>query len=210
MTRDEISNLIKHKLGFRDSYDDAIIFAHLDYVQVQYERVSRTRPLPWFMLNTTHTVATVADTRTVAMPTGFIAFDDDWPLTIVNADSETKQLCRAPATHLSKDDYAAEGFPTHFIFNYTVLDLYPLPDAAYTITIPHYARTTAWSETDTSDWFTEFPDLVIEETALSVLKANRDTDGIRLLDLETPREAYFTRVYEMQSVLKSGVMHGNG
>lgn len=210
MTRDEILILIKQRLGFRMNYDDAVIFAHLDLIQVQYEKVSRTKPLPWFLLNTTHTVDTVASTRSVARPTNFIAFEDDWPLTIVNADNERKRLRRAVPYDLSHDDYEEEGFPTHFIFNNTNLDLYPLPNAVYTITIPHYARTDKWSENTTNDWYTEFPELVIEETLSSIMRTNRDEMGLKLLDLNGAREAYFTRVNEMQQVHKSSVMNSNG
>lgn len=210
MTRDEIITLIKHKLGFRMNYDDAIIFAHLDLVQTTYEQVSRERPLPWFLFNATYTAATVADTRTIALPTDFLEFDDDWPLRITNADNEVKDLPRTTDYNIGETGQSSEGFPTCFTMDATTIRLYPLPDAAYTVTIPHYARSTKWSETESSDWFTEFPHLVIAETAYSVLASNRDIEGMQLIDLKMPRENYFTRVNAMQMVHKASVMNSYG
>lgn len=210
MTRDEILRLIKHKLGFRLNYDDDIIFAHLDLVQVQYEKVTRERPLPWFLLNTSYTVDTVADTRSVARPPNFLAFADDWPLTIVDGENKRRQVCRTNAYNLGTTDYSASGLPTNFIFNNTVLDLYPLPDKVYTITIPHYARTEAWSQVETNDWFTEFPELVIEEVAYSLHTSNRDVGGLKMLNLSKIQASYFTRVNEMEQTHKAGVVNSNG
>ena len=132
----------------------------------------------------------------------FICFDDDWPLSIVNADSETKYLERAPMHRLVLDTDLT-GFPNAFEFSTGQLHLFPLPDAVYTINLPHYARSTALSSATTSPWFTEFPALVIEETALLIARSNRDKSLAQTSNAGELRGTYFRRVEAMKHQLMS-------
>lgn len=209
MDREEILNLIRDRMGFNKNFDEAIVYRHLDYVQQQYERVTRKTPLPWFLFNATYTTVTVADQRTISKPTNFITVHDNWEMTVTNADGDITPVYRVSDYDLGKDDRGATGLPTCYVYDGTSFYLYPKPDTVYTITLPHYAKSAELSESATHDWFTEFPTLIIEETLASIFKSNRDVDGLRLLNLTMERDDYHVRVEAMEHVGKSYVKSKN-
>ena len=80
MDKATIISLIRNRMGFNTAMQESVILDHMDLMQASYETGDDSSPLPWFLFNSSATVATVADTRTVALPSAFICFDDDWPL----------------------------------------------------------------------------------------------------------------------------------
>lgn len=202
MTRDEIIALIRDRLAFNESLNEAIILRHLDVAQARYEQNAGRTPRPWFTLDTTNTVATVADTRTIALPSDFIEFDEEWPLTILDSGGVTYPLERKSFDVLVADTDLATAMPTHYAVGDSQLWLYPKPDAVYTINLPYYKRLPQLSTTTTSDWFVEFPMLLVEEAVLSIARSTRDEMAIKLSEVKLFRDDYLVRVEERKQSLR--------
>lgn len=205
MTKAEIIQIIRDRLGFNEGLVESAITRHLALVQSRYEGGDSRTPLPWFLFTTT-TLSTAASTRTVAAPSDFIGFDDDWLLTIEDDEGVEHPLHRwAPYAAPLKDKLAVSGFPEVFAFQNKTLYLYPEPDDSYTINFPYYARSESLATATTSDWFTEFPSLLIEETVLSLAKSVRDEAAIQLTNVRVERDDYFVRCEAMKHQLQSYV-----
>ena len=209
MTRTDIIELIRDSLGFNQALNEAIILRHMDRMQERYEKGSGARPLAWFLFDHDATVTTTANNRYVDKPTGFIQFDDNFELSIVDASNVTHPLYRRDQYELIPDS-ALIGFPNAYAFDGERLHLYPMPDAVYTINIPCYITSTQLSTTQTSKWYEEFSDLVIEETAYSIAKATRDTRFLETSSLPMVQADYLRRVEEMKHVLQSYQFGGRG
>ena len=191
MSRSAVIDLIRDALGFNTALSEAIILRHMDLVQHNYERGSDMRPLPWFLFDPEETVTTVASQRNVTLPTGFIDFDEDWPLTIFTTDGEEKELQRLRRSVFSSN-LDETGFPTAFDTDYSSLYLWKKPDAVYTINVPCYKESTALSTITTGSWFTELKALLIEEVAFSIAKAMGDKNFLSKTDINQKRADYIT------------------
>lgn len=85
---------------------------------------------------TSATLTCVAGTNTVAVPTGFLEFEN---LTL-NTDP-TRSLAFVPYEYLgTKYDEGYDGIPVHYSIAGTNVVLGPTPDSAYTITASYYKR----------------------------------------------------------------------
>ena len=203
MNRTEVIDIIRDNLGFNTGLSETVILRHIDRVQTRYETADGRLPMAWFLLNTTATVDTVADQRTIDVPAGFLDLSEKWPLTIKDAEGTDHPLTREDYD-LLQADLGLEGFPTHYAFDGKVVHLFPKPDAVYTINFPHYARGSALSTVTTADWYTEFPSLIIAETFLSIAKSSRDKDGIKIAmeDVTVERDLYRTAVVAKEHSLQ--------
>lgn len=193
-----IMEMIRQKLGFNDAFDGTSIKRHMDMVQIRYEQgVDGICPPPWFLFDPESTAALVAHDRTVVLPEGFIEFDEDWPLQLWNDDDVvTAVLERRPYDELIRTQYFAadgttilEGPPQFWDINADLIHLFPQPAEVTTLNIPCYKSSTQLSTVNSSTipqpkWYTVFGPLIIAETALSICRANRDFDGIRLCEME--------------------------
>lgn len=203
MTRAEVIEMVRQRLGFNTRMDETKILNNLDYVQNLYELGHDNMPLAWFLFDATATISTVASQKHVALPDGFIQFDDDWPLYIETAEGVKEELTREPGYKLSALRNEGEGFPKHFEIDGAQLLLYPTPDDTYTITIPHYAHGTALSQDADSPWFDHFPALLIEETCNSIMRSVRDLEGLKMSTVNHLRSDYLRRVEARKHELKS-------
>lgn len=205
-----IIDLIRNDLGFHKTLDVDVITKTINRVQRRYETGNDTFPLPWFCLEVGATITTTADQRTVSLPDDFVAFAEDWPLTIVNTDGETKDLIRKPMYFLNRFKDKT-GFPEAYEANYNTLYAYPLPDDAYTINITYYKRLDDLSGETTSPWFDLLEFLLVDEVVYILADNLRDS---KLLANVTTRvresRAEYVRKCEAQKhELKQYVMGSN-
>ena len=101
----------------------------------------------------TATLNCVAGTNTVAVPSGFLEFEN---LTL-NTDP-TRSLAFVSYEYLSaKYDHGTEGIPVHYSIVGTNLVLGPTPDSAYTITADYYKRLDPLATTPTNWLLTNHP-----------------------------------------------------
>jgi hypothetical protein len=203
MTRDDVVELIRQRVGFNRRMSDTQIFQNMDYVQLLYELGHDNNPLPWFTFQSTATVDTVADTQTVDLPEGFVQFDDAWPLLITSAEGVVYPLQRTPAYDVVALQNEGSQLPKYFEVDAARLLLYPAPDKVYSITIPHYNRLAKLSETTDSPWFTHFPLLLVEETVNSIMRSTRDIEGLKMSNVNSFRADYVRRVEGRKHELKN-------
>lgn len=212
MNRTKIVNLIRDRLGFNKSLSEEIILRHMDYVQAFYELGQDNQPLPWFLFKPNAFVETEVGKGLVPLPEGFVSFDDDWPIMIRATTKVTDPLEMMTLAEYNElvADGEIFGYPTRAVLAGNFLQLYPSPDAIYKITIPHYGRIGYLSENETSDWYKEFPNLIVEETAVSLLRSLRDIDGLRTSNVSEFKGDYLRRIEARKHTLKDYYMNGGG
>ncbi len=202
MTRDEIVQIIRDRLGFNQSLELATIYRHMDAVQRKFELGEDDVPAPWFCFDTTCQLKTRTNRRDVALPETFTTLDDDWPLSIEKSSTVTKALTRVPYYDLVSD-IDSTGFPQYYALEGEALHLFPLPDSIYNINFPHHKTLEALSTDADSIWFKEFPNLLIEETVSSIASSTRDHDALKMSRIVETRSAYIRRVESRKHTLQS-------
>ncbi len=204
MTKDDIIQLIRDRLGFNDNIDEGIVLRHMNYFQAQYETGEAAMPPPWFLFDADVTASTVIAQPYVDFPEDFVAWDDNWLPWVVDDEGNNHPLNPTKAYQTEGHNESA-ALPTDFGLAGKKVRLYPTPDKVYTVHLPCYKSSEALSVAATSPWFENFPTLVIEETLLSIAKSTRDVDAIKLSTAREERAAYFAKVEDMKHVLMSYV-----
>lgn len=203
-----VIQIIRDRLAFNQNLAQDTILRHMDLIKHTFEQGADELPLPWFNFQPTATVTTVAGERTVDLPTGFVDFDDDFPVT-VTVEGHVKMVER-----LDYHEAAAtvtEGAPEAFVLGGGQMLLYPLPDDAYTLTVPCYTRSALYSDvplTTTDGWTENFPMLLVEETLLSIGKSTRDESVLKMSESGRYRLDYLKKVEGRRHQLKSYRMGG--
>ena len=105
------------------------------------------------------TLATGAATETVTLPTDFGAIvsvsvptgGSYWPLAQLDADTAIEAY------------YAyGQGMPRNYVIESAALRLYPVPDAAYNLTLRYYAKVPALTDVAPTNWLlTAHPDVYL-------------------------------------------------
>ena len=175
MDRTAATVVIQDQLGFSSAHASRIVIA-LKNAQTRREQDPF---LPWF-LKTDSAIqpVTVADQRTVALPTGFLREVEDDALYYVNADESSKLIPMEKQDHL---DYlyntygVTEGTPAEYFVGKTNFHIFPLPDAVYTLQLNQYykAATSLASDVE-NDWLLYAEDTIIGDAGYVIAKALRD------------------------------------
>lgn len=206
MTRTEIIALARMRLGFNNALLQSYFTQSLDAVQQMYETSEGRFPLPWFLFDSTATVAVVGAVRTVNVPTGYLGFDERWVPTLVNGTLEYE------IQHKMQRDLApfvAEiGRPTYFAFDGLKMHLYAMPDKAYTLKVPCYKSSAVLSASETSAWYTYFPNLILEELIVMLARSTRDEGAIKMSTVSREQDNYRIRCEAMKHQLMDYVMGG--
>jgi hypothetical protein len=182
MLRSEAVAEVQMGLGFTTAKTTEIILA-LKNAQVNLE----LRPfLPWFLKSVETDIATVANTSTVAVPTGFIReFEGDAFYRYVAADDATdededisiypgwKPLAKGLDEDFHKD-YPGTGVPKAYSVDATNFRLYPTPDAVYALKIIYYKQAAILATDVENDWLKYAPDLLIGEAGQRLAAGLRD------------------------------------
>jgi len=166
MTRDEAVTRIQRILAFRTGLtteiQDAIKDAQVDLEKEHF--------LPWFLLtdgDTPTDISTVADQRYIDHPTGFIRELDDDGLWYVDSDGASTELEKHESSYLLNTYGVQEGAPKAYAQLLDTFNLYPLPDAVYTVRLHQYYKAdTVLSSDVTNQWLTYAPGLIIAEAGL--------------------------------------------
>lgn len=190
---------VRDALAGNNAFPEAAIGRVMDGVQVELENSQfsvdgASLPLPWFLFEVNETLSYPADTESVALPDGFLAFEPDWPI---------KKVVEGVYTDLDffSDMDATRGEPKVGVFSDgRNLYKYPTPTEDETLAISYYKRSTTSISTDaTLPWLKEFPFLLINATAMNICRKHlRDTEGAKILlqDVANSARMYFTKVEE--------------
>lgn len=170
MTPDEMVTFIKARMrNSNDSSLDSLIIAAATVVQ---ERLQQKPELPWFLEVDTNAASsnltTVADTETVALPNGFLRFNEEVDTPVFLQDSAEDD----PWTPLVRDDYAVikqkytgTGQPGYFDLIGTNLYLRKIPDAVYTLRLLYTTTVAAITAGGSANlWLTYASDWIMAET----------------------------------------------
>lgn len=172
MLRDDAVALIKQGLGFRSDLDAEIV----TQMRFQQEEIlEQGATLPWFLLSAVASLATVADTETIALPSDFLleyeeaalwffdttqVDDEQWVVMSKTFIDETKTSATATWTD-------SDVKPTYSIVN-KLIYLSPIPDAVFALRIIYYAQDTQLTSNITNLWLTHAADLLIAKTGLAL------------------------------------------
>lgn len=209
MTRDEIVQLVRDGLGYNNALNEAIVLRAMDLVQTRYERGHDLMPLPWFNLEIDYELTTVASTRTVALPDDFVSFAEEWKPYLQSSDGTSYELARRSATLLNsiRDE---TGRPAYFETNHANLYLFPLPDDEYSIYVSYYKTSTKFSATTSSNWYTNFPSLLVEETIYQLARNSHNTKALQNSMLKEERANYLVKCEEQKHIIKQVKVGGYG
>ncbi len=187
MTRAELVTLLQSRLGQRTSLDTICV----SELQLAQQELETDAFLPWFLETSiidSTTFATVALTRTVAAPTGFIRlFDEDENAVMLHDGTNRIALRRKDLTLMQQDtSLDTDAFPSFFDIVGTNFYFFARPDAVYTGTLNYYAADATLSATGTENlWSTKAPELLIARAGMSIGNALRDPNIVK----------YFTGLY---------------
>jgi len=124
---------------------DALIVAEAEQVQTELEQGAFQ---PWFLYGV-HNVSTVALQRTVPLPSGFISFldnEDDSAILYIDGDGNEEFLYRDGQKILKANYGAGLGTPKHFSLLGDALEIFPLPDAVYSLQVNGYFADTSFTD----------------------------------------------------------------
>lgn len=218
ITKATAYTLIRQHLGYNNALDETIIDANVNNVQARYETGAEGMPLPWFTFDAGANGELLADYRTFDLFERFVAFDDEWPVSIEDDAGTYYVLERAPNWQVADqalrngDDVelralGVQGRPVAWNTMGTKMYFYPRADVQYRIHAPCYRQSEVPLSQDTESaslWWQFFPHLIITSAALAMASAGRD-EGIlkQLLAWEqTYRMGYIRKCNEMRLTLR--------
>lgn len=200
MTLDRFVTLVRSYLAMHKTLDVNLIYAHAELVQGTYEQPAAQYGLPWFLFDPTFVAELPGEQATLELPGNFIAFDDEFPLRVVDT---YRPLMRVPDYKL---DYLVRGAPCYYSVGANILRFAPKPFETTTIVIPHYKKSLLFTLAEGSPWLQHFARLMAMETLLSLASGpTRDADAIRTAqnELAMLRPAYAAAIIQQRHTLLS-------
>jgi hypothetical protein len=192
MTKTEILQVIKNRLGQRPNIDDQI---ELELVTGQ-EALERGPTLFWFLVGSDSTLVTVADNNLLTLPSDYIRVYHDGGLWVTDTgdDSLEKQLKKDDYRTLKKavrdGDLDASGLPTHYAEVGQLVYLFPTPDIVYSMELFYYGKqpTLGAGSDEETLWSQNAADLLLARAGGNVARYLRDMQAAQLF-LEDERAA---------------------
>lgn len=165
MLRSVAVSRIQQGLGFRSDLADAIVDA-LQEAQREFE-IGAT--LPWFLVEEDATVATTASSHSIAYPSGFLRLVEEEGPYYTDATTGLRYLEIRPYDEMLKyyTDYEA-GAPRALSIRKGQIDVFPLPDAAYTITLSYYKAAEVLDSDIENAWLANVPDLLLNRAGMLI------------------------------------------
>lgn len=183
MTRDEIETEIRNKLAYNTGLSSSLIVTSINNAQNLLEEGPI---LPWFLESDYVSLTTTIGDEKVALPTNFIREVEEKALWYYDstADSPWVEL----AKNVLEDNRTTfntantiSGPPKSYSIQGSNIRVFPKPDAVYTLKFIYYKHEdllTAGS--DTNDWSTNFPYLLIGKAGGLLAMDSRDKDGMQI------------------------------
>jgi len=208
-------SVIQLRLGFRTDLA-ASIQAELAAAQSKFEGGiplnSGTSFMPWFLIKDTVGLATVANARTVPLPSDWLLENEEDELFYYNAANTD-----SPYTVLTKDDpdvlqanFGGTGGPQAYSLVGTGYRIYPLPDDIYPLQTSYYASDTAFDPAAENKWLKYVPNLLIGEAGMAMTIPTRESrqevftyfqniraEAISMLHILTEERLHTNRRYVM-------------
>lgn len=160
---------------------------------------------PWFLLQDDQsTMVTVANVEYVALPTGFLRFDDDnevgglaiYDSTITGPD-KWRWLPRSGYNKMQNYYYGEDSGSTPVVYDLAMNRAYlrPVPDAVYQLRIMAYFADTDCTDSAAANlWLTNAADVLIAETAGHMARVHLRNPELAT-SIDADRQAARDRVY---------------
>lgn len=167
MTRDEAVAEVAFRLGRRTELNDDI----LRNMVLQQQILEGSATLPWFLLTSMESLATVSGTEEVAVPDDFLREpEEESALWIYDASADDdEQWVEIPKAQYDeiKIAFSGSGQPERYALVGSYFRLRPIPDDVYALRMIYYAKGTVLSSQEddlTNVWLTNAPELLIAKT----------------------------------------------
>lgn len=181
MTRLEAQGIIENRLGQRTGLGSAIV-EELKLAQVRHEQAPT---LPWFLLASA-TPVTVADTQTVAVPTGYIRDWDEGGLFYTDSEGEQHEIQKKDYNMLKRDpDFAVTGAPQYYALVGSSYYLFPTPDAVYNLSTFYYKNAALLAADNTENsWLLYAPEVLLNAAGIQMARFYRDEAAISIFSMD--------------------------
>lgn len=177
MNRGEIIETVLARIGRSEGNAYLLGRAAVEIKTVQ-NRLEGGAFMPWFLLSGVQDLTTTANTRELALPTGFLREYEDYPLYRYDASAED------PYIRLNKDEfdvletrYEGEeaGIPLAYALVGEELHFFPTPDDAYPLKWNYFEKKAVLVGDDSENAWTEnAEDLLIAELGLVMARYRVD------------------------------------
>lgn len=138
MTPNEARDELWRGLGFRQDRESTL-FYELNQAQIRLEEDEKLEH-PWFLLDRYSMGDTVAGTQAMALPINFLQLDDDEAPEYYDTDAAIWLPLVVDQPDILKLNYPGEGSPQAVAIRGLFMEVYPIPDAAYTIRASMFRR----------------------------------------------------------------------
>lgn len=170
-TNADYIDLLIGRLGRRSTTQTTLRALVVDEINSSLRELERGRFLPWF-LETVAILTTVADDRTITLPTGFLREIENQSVEIIASSTVTNDLIKLRVEDLNtlyKDD--AAGLPARYAIGEPSIYWGPKPDAAYAVSFPYIAESTAVPDdavVATNPWLINAHNFVLSHAGIQV------------------------------------------
>ena len=178
MLGSEAVSIIAARLGNRGTVFNTQILTELNAAQ---EEMQTGAQLPWFLLNHDTTTVTVAATKTLAVPTGFLLEDDYGKLFLVDADGGYNLVVKNDYDVLRKSPFFdTSAIPQQYALVEDVLFFYPTPDIAYTFDWHYYKNDNDVTTAAENAWLKNAPMVLLNKAGMEIARFLRDSQAVAL------------------------------
>lgn len=200
---------IQRDLGFRKDRIEEVI----ESIQEAQDDLERGVTLPRFLLKEAETLALVAQTSTVALPSDFLRRSDNRPYFREHANDR--------ATRLVWRDYdvAAEGYdqvsaevPRVISIRNEVIYFFPAPERALTVYWDYYQKGAKLEQDGTNIWLDNAPLLLVAAAGMKIADSLDNPTAQKIFNtmfLQQKRKWYSETVLQEVDDVSGRVMGGN-
>jgi len=180
MTRAELVAEIRKKLGYNTGLTESYITDAIDNAQDMMEDMPES---PWFMTQELQSLATIADTETVALPTDFKREIEEAELwyydsTATEPWTELAKGSIPELRHYYSNVTQTSYKPKAYAVSASNIYIFPEPDAVYVLKWTYMgALTKMAADGDTNGWSLYAPYVLIGKAGMLLADNNRDKIG---------------------------------
>lgn len=158
MTRDEGVALIKQHLAMKTTLDAAIV----TQMQLAQTTLERARTKPWFLEFHNTSLVTVASTRSISLPSGFIVEKEEDTMLLTDSDGNLHEVSKEELSVLKHQFLTSDaGIPEFYALVGSTIEFYPLPDDAYSLDWTYYKADDVLTSNIENAWLREVPLLLL-------------------------------------------------
>jgi hypothetical protein len=165
VTGSQLLDMVMQRLGNRSDTSLRAALA-LEMAAAQKDVLEGMDFVPWFLLSSLTSAATVASLRSVALPSDFLMEVEDSGLFYTDSSGNMNELAKDEYNYLVK--YYAEtdsGPPEAYALVGSNYEIFPMPDDAYTLQYYYFLHDAAPTDTATENrWLAQAPLLLLAET----------------------------------------------